>query len=114
MHSPFYDTIILNLQKIMRDRGLTQARMAEFAGTSPSQFNKILNRSVSLSIVQLSNIATSLGLSELDIITWPEHYSKTGPPEDEPATVLLQLKLTQEKKDQVLKLIFGDEDIGLI
>ena len=32
----------------------------------------------------------------------------------EPATILLQLKLTKEKKDQVMKLVFGDKDIELL
>lgn len=70
----FTEQIINNLRKLMNDRGLTQAAMSEYADTSPSQFSKILNGTVQLSLLQLSNIARNLSMSEIDLITYPEKY----------------------------------------
>ena len=56
----FSEEIISNIRKIMRDRNLTQAAAAEFMGTSESQFSKILNGNVRLSLLQLENFARNL------------------------------------------------------
>ena len=114
MNKSFYQTIIHNLQKIMRDNNLSQAQLAEYAGTSASQISKIINGTVKLSINQLSNIARELKMTELDVITYPDKYEKVGSCEDGPAEVFVQLKLKKEKKDQVLKLVFGENDIEIL
>lgn len=105
--------IIENLRKIMRDRGLTQTTLAEYACTSPSQFSKILNGSVQLSLDQISNLANSLSMSEIDLISYPDKYVKvgTGP---EPLEAILQIRLSKDKKDQVLKLVFGENNIEIL
>ena len=109
----FTEQIINNLRKLMNDRGLTQATMSEFADTSPSQFSKILNGSVQLSLLQLSNIARSLSMSEIDLITYPDMYVKSAKQQDEPVEAILQIKLKKDKKDQVLKLVFGENNIEI-
>ena len=109
----FTEQIINNLRKLMNDRGLTQATMSEFADTSPSQFSKILNGSVQLSLLQLSNIARSLSMSEIDLITYPDKYVKSAKQQDEPVEAILQIKLKKDKKDQVLKLVFGQNNIEI-
>lgn len=110
----FTEQIINNLRKIMNDRGLTQVVMAEFADTSPSQFSKILNGSVQLSLLQLSNIARGLSMSEIDLITYPEKYVKSDKLTDEPVEAVLQIKLKKDKKDQVLKLVFGENNFEIL
>lgn len=109
------ETIIKNLRKIMADRSLTQATMARYADTSASQFSKILNGTVQLSLEQLSNLATNLSMREIDIITYPEIYvSKEETKPDDNVEVVLQMKLTRDKKNQVLNLVFGDNDIEIL
>lgn len=98
----------------MKDRGLSQARLAEYADTSPSQLSKILKYQVNLSITQLSNIATNLNMSELDIITYPDHYVRIDSPEAEPVEAILSIRLKKDKKNQVLKLVFGENDLEIL
>lgn len=105
--------VIDKLRKIINDKGLTQAAMAEYAGTTGSQFSKILSGEVQISLWQLSNIATNLNMDIIDIFTYPEKYiSNKDLNNDITASLTIQLK--KEKKDQVLKLVFGDNNLDIL
>jgi transcriptional regulator with XRE-family HTH domain len=110
----FSEKIISNIRKIMRDRGLPQVTMAEYAGTSESQFSKILNGKVQLSLWQLENLASKLSMREIDIVTYPKVYIEREQAAEEPVEAVLQIKLKKDKKDQVLKLVFGDNNIEIL
>jgi len=111
----FTANIIENIRKIMNDKSLKQATMASYAGTSPSQFNKILSGGVQLSLKHLSNIARCLSMREIDIITYPDIYiSPSAKYKSEEMEAVLQIKLSNKKREQVLNLVFGDRDIEVI
>lgn len=112
--NPFTALIVNNIRKIMNDRGLKQSSIAEYADTTASQFSKILSGDVKLTLAQLSNIATGLKMREIDIITYPDVYIKKDNSESEPVEVVLQIKLQKDKKDQVLKLAFGDNNLEIL
>lgn len=114
MKSAFYTRILDNIRKIQRDNGLTQLTLSEYAGVSPSQMSKILRGDVYLSIEQMSKIATGLSLREIDLITWPDVYVPKQSPEAEPLEATLQIKLKKDKKDQVLKLVFGENNLEIL
>lgn len=114
MENNFYNTLVSNILKIMRDRNLTQATMAEYMGITSSQFSKVLKMKVKLSVVQLSKLAQNLSMSEIDVITYPDRYVKVQDSEAEPVEAVLQIKLKKDKKDQVLKLVFGDNNIEIL
>lgn len=108
--------IVENIRKIISDRKISQKTMAEYAGTSASQFSKILSGEVQLSLRQISNIATSLGLREIDLFTYPDVYEKRridGRFNDE-VRASLTIELSQSKKDQVLKLVFGENNLEIL
>lgn len=114
MDKTFTDRIVGNLHKILRENDIPQARMAEYAGTTPSQFSKILSGQVKLTLEQISKIATSLSMSEIDIITYPDKYVKQSDKQSEPVEAILQIKLQKEKKDQVLRLVFGENNLEIL
>ena len=97
----------------MSDAGLYQARLAMEADMSEKTLSKILNGDQRLTLEFLSKIARALSLREIDLITYPDRYVC---PDDggTPAEVLLQMRLTKEKKDQVLKLVFGENNIEIL
>ena len=104
-----------NIRKILRDRDITQYIGAEYMGTTPSQMSKILNGDIQLSLKQLSNFATSLNMQIIDVITYPDKYVKLcNEQRNEPVEAVLQIKLQSDKKDQVLKLVFGDRDLEIL
>ena len=109
--------VVENLRKIMRDRKLTQATMAQYAQTTPSQFSKILNGNVQISIWQLSNIATELSMNIIDLFTYPQKYVdldsiRLDSRQEVKAT--LTIEMGQEKKDQVFRFIFGDNNVKIL
>lgn len=114
MKSEFYSRILDNIRKIQKNKDLTQATLAEYAEVSPSQMSKILKGDVYLSIEQMSKIATGLSMKEIDLITWPDIYVPRQSPQAEPVEATLQIKLKKEKKDQVLKLVFGENNLEIL
>ena len=108
MENDFYRNLITNICKIMRDRNLTQAAIAEFLGITSSQFSKVLKYEVKISFLQLSKLATNLSMSEIDILTYPDKSVKLEQVEGEPVKAVLQIELKKDKRDEVLKMIFGD------
>lgn len=104
------------LRKIIKDKNITQATMAEYADVSESQFSRVLSGAVQLSLRQLAMIASNLNMREIDIYTYPDRYVRVeeGEQPQEPIEAILQIKLQKSKKDQVLRLIFGDNDIELL
>lgn len=105
--------VVENIRKIIMDKGITQVAASELVGTSASQMSKILNGEVQISIWQISNFATNLGMEIIDVFTYPNKYVKAEDRNDnkEPIEAVLQIKLRKDKKDQVLKLIFGEHNL---
>lgn len=99
----------------MNDRNLTQYTIAKYIGTSESQCSKIMKGDVKLTIPQLENLARNLSISVIDIITYPDVYVKNlnKNTERDPVEAILQIKLNRDKKDQVLKLVFGENNIEI-
>lgn len=108
-HTEFYLTTLNNVRKIMLDRHFTQLSIGELMGVSESSMSKILNGQASLTLDHISKLARSLSISEIDII----NYSNEPKPE-EPIEAILQIKLKRDKKDQVLKMIFGENNIEFL
>ena len=107
--------VVENLRKIMKDRDITQYRMAEYAGVEPSQFSKIMNGSIQISLWQLSNIATCLNMDIIDIFTYPDKYCRR---EDvstsDDLKTILSIELKAEMKKKVLSALFNKDDLDIL
>lgn len=103
-----------NVRKILNDRGLLQSYISFNSDYTQGQVSKILNLEQKMTVADLSAFATALSLREIDIITYPDVYVPVGSQEAEPVEAILQIKLTKDKKDQVMKLIFGENDIEIL
>ena len=102
-----------NIRKIMNDKGLTQSAIATMLGTTESKISKILNGSAKLTLDHLSDFASCLSVTEIYILTYPKTYVEKDK-EEEPVEAILQIKLRKDKKDQVLKLVFGENNIEIL
>ncbi len=108
-HTSFYETTLNNVRKIMQDKHLTQLSIGEMIGVNESSMSKIFNGHASFTLDHLSRLASSLAVSEIDILRYGQQ-----PKSEEPVEAILQIKLKQDKKDQVLKLIFGENNIEIL
>lgn len=106
--------VIDNLRKIMIDRKLTQATIGAYGGISASQISKVFSGQVGISITQLENIATCLDMRIIDLFTYPEIYVPSKSAKEDEITASLTIQLKKEKKEQVLRLVFGDNNLEIL
>lgn len=112
-YTPFYRTVIENIKTIMKLRGLLQVDLAEWADVDESVMSKILRYQTAMSLDKLSKIASGFRMREIDIITYPDVLVAPDGSRD-PVEAILQIRLQKDKKDQVLRLIFGDNNIEIL
>lgn len=102
-----------NIRKILNDRNLTQIAVAGYAGMSQAQFSKAMNGISNFTTWQLSKMANGLGMRLIDLFTYPEVYQPANKNNEE-MTASITIQLKDEKKEQALKLLFGDKKLKLL
>jgi transcriptional regulator with XRE-family HTH domain len=110
----FHRTLVENILKILNTKGLIQADLVALTGWDKSVVSRIISGRRGFDVNELSKIATVLEMPILDIITYPDKYVRAGSPEQEPLEAILQIRLKKDKKDQVLRLVFGDNNIEIL
>ncbi len=101
------DAILWNIKNIRQQLKLSQEHMANEMGIDTSTYSKIESGKIELIIPKLADMAKIFQMRTIDIITWPEVYvSQTSKPES--VRAVLQIELTKDKRDQVLKMVLGD------
>lgn len=108
--------VLDNIRILRTQRGYSQAWMGQKLGMSQNGYSLIEAGKRGLTYTDLYQIAIIFGMSVIDIITYPEKWGTVGlsQQDDEGAKVVLQIELKKEKKDQVLKLVFGDNNIEIL
>lgn len=109
------EKVLRNIIQIRNKEALTKRAMAEKLCINEASYGRIENGSIALSYSMLANIASIFNMSVIDVITYPDVYvKKDAKTESEPIEAILQIKLQKDKKEQVLKLIFGENDIEIL
>lgn len=110
--------LLENIVKIRRDRGLSQEYLAENLGFSQPGYSVIERGMRQMDYSLLCRIADIFEMSVIDIITYPEKYVRaderqavTAAADEEKVT--LSVELSAHKREQVLKLVFGSNNIEL-
>lgn len=105
-----YEAIkVIRLQKAINQQVIADALNLDVAVVS-----NIENGKRELRVKELEIISKALGIPVIDLFTYPDKYVKTTQKEEEPIEAVLQIKLRKEKKEQVLKLVFGENDIEIL
>ncbi len=100
--------VAANIRKIMNDRQLKQTTLAEYAETSASQFSRMLNGELALSLQHVANIATRLQLRIIDIFTYPEKFVPEDKAQSRGEKVSVTFEVDPEKRDYLLRLVMGN------
>jgi len=106
-----------NIKKIRLQKGINQNIISDALGVDVSVISNIENGKRELKVKELEIIAKCLQEDVLYLLTFPERYipaSEVYPKEDEPVEAILQIKLRKDKKEQVLKLVFGKNDLEIL
>lgn len=99
--------VVEKLLKLMEDRNLSKAAFAELIGFEESKWNKISNRRQSLSVEELSKIATRLDMREIDIYTYPKKFLDPDdiPVLSQPERISVTFEVSPDKRDILLNLV---------
>lgn len=65
------DAFISNLNRIRKERGMTQADLAELLGTTQGSISRLLNGGEDVTLSRLDRIAEKLGVSRSELIEDP-------------------------------------------
>ena len=108
--------ILSNIREIRQKLGYSQEFVAKGLNMSQNGYSLIENGARSLNYEILNQIAITFEMNVIDIITYPEKWvpsSENTIIKDDPK-VVLQIELSREKKDQVLKLAFGENILEIL
>ena len=105
---------IKNIIQIRNLQGITKRSMAEALDINEASYGRIESGKIALAYSMLAKIASVFNLSVVDVITYPDKFEKKEIIGEEPVEAILQIKLKKDKKDQVLKLVFGDNNIEIL
>ena len=96
--------------------GLSQEDLAEKMNKSQSAYARIELGVTKIDFETLKDFSSAVGLTEIDVITYPEKWAPIGSSieDGEEAKVVLQIELKKEKKDQVMKLVFGENILEIL
>ena len=107
------EKILENISKIRVNKKITQKSIAEFLEIEQGSYSLLERGERELSIDRLLQIAIFFKMDIVDIITYPNKgsYNKEN---EEDIKAILQIELKKDKKDKIIKLIFGDNNLEII
>ncbi len=103
--------ILDNIRKIRISRGYSQEYIASRLDMKQGGYSLIEKGERKLTIDKLLQIAILLDVPLEQIISYPE---KKLEKKQEPVKAILQIELQEDKKDQVLKLVFGENNLEIL
>ena len=109
-----YMEIYQKIREIRLQKSINQQVIADALSVDVAVVSNIEKGKRELRFKEVEIISNLFGMSLIDLITYPDRYVKISQEADEPVEAVLQIKLKKDKKDQVLKLVFGDNDIEIL
>ena len=102
------------LKEIRLKKAINQQVIADALNVDVAVVSNIEKGKRDLRVRELEIIAKALGVPVIDLFTYPQKYVKANNKEEEQIEAVLQIKLRKDKKDQVLKLVFGENNIEIL
>lgn len=94
--------IIANIEAIRQEKGIKQSEMGKKLGTTQSGYSNFVNRNTDMPFSRITQIADILGVSVVDIVTYPVKYV----PEDQAAAPMCEeCQKKQETIDNLNELL---------
>ena len=103
-----------NIRLIREEKGLNQRVISDALGLDTAVASNIESGKRELKVKELEIIAKALDVDVLYLLTYPEEYVKKSEKTKEPLEAILQIRLQADKKDQVLKLVFGENNLEIL
>ncbi|MDR2448662.1 MAG: helix-turn-helix domain-containing protein [Prevotellaceae bacterium] len=112
------NNILDNIVKIRKKKGLSQEYVGSKLGMGQSGYGLIEQGERGLQYDVLLQIATIFEMTIIDVITYPKKYIDSNDILENTLCVdekvTLQIELKKEKKEQILKLVFGENNLEIL
>lgn len=105
---------IENIRLIRVEKGIPQKKIADALNVDISVISNIETGKRELKVSELEIIAKILEVSVIDLFTYPEKYVSINNINNDDIAATLTIQLRKEKKDQVLRLVFGDNNLEIL
>jgi len=106
--------VLNNIILMRKERGFSQENMADFLNMTQSGYSAIESGKRELKVVTIQQIAIIFKCNAIDILTYPKKYIN---PDDisinTGVKAFLQLELNSNKKNEVFKLMFGENNLEI-
>lgn len=109
-----YMNVVKNIREIRLQKSISQSAIADELGVDVAVISNIEKGKRELRVSELEKIAKVLRLSVIDILTYPKIFVESTSNTLEPVEAILQIRLQKDKKDQVLKLVFGENNLEIL
>lgn len=106
--------IIKNIREIRLQKSINQSVIADALGVDTAVVSNIENGKRELKVSELEKIAIALRVSVLDLITYPKTFVEITSNSPEPVEAILQIRLQKDKREQVLRLVFGENNLEIL
>jgi transcriptional regulator with XRE-family HTH domain len=110
--------ILDNIIKIRKKKGFSQEYLGSKLGMGQSGYGLIEQGERGLQYDILLQIAAAFEMDVIDVITYPQKYVNSSTILENALCVdekvTLQIELKKEKKEQVLKLVFGENNLEIL
>ena len=113
IHDADIPVTIENIKEIRINKGIPQKALADALSVDNAVISNIENGKRELKVAELENIANCLGVEVIDLFTYPEKYVPSGK-QHEDVEAVLQIRLKDEKKIEILRSIFGDKNYEIL
>ena len=109
------EQVVKNIIQIRNNKGFTKRQVADVLNINEASYGRIESGKIALSYQHLAQIASVFNMDVVDIIVYPNNYvlSEVGK-QSEPVEAVLQIKLQHDKRDQVLSLVFGENNLEIL
>ena len=104
--------VIKNLRIIRESKGYSQEWVADEMHKTQSSYARIERGATKIDLETLFAFAKVMGMSVVDVISYPKKMVEEG--ENIDIEAILQLRLTKTKKEEVLKIVFGENNLELL
>ena len=104
--------VVRNIRLIRESQGFSQEMVAEKMNKTQSSYARIERGATKIDLDTLFAFAKVMGMSVIDVISYPKKMVEEG--ENMNIEAILQLRLTKAKKEEVLKIVFGENNLELL
>jgi transcriptional regulator with XRE-family HTH domain len=107
--------IVKNITRIRKEKGVSQEVIANALEVDTAVISNLEKGKRDLKVKELEIIANVLDVDVLYLFTYPHVYvKKESKNSSAPVEAILQIKLQADKKEQVLKLVFGENNLEIL